>query len=71
LIISQTKQSNSLIRERKTGTSISSSAKTIHKSSAKLPADAPPPEALQINNFYQTTARSIRVEMNKFPPKDV
>lgn len=26
---------------------------------------------LQINNFYQTTARSIWVEMNKFPPQDI
>ena len=28
-------------------------------------------ESLQMNNFYQTTARSIWVEMNKFPPKEV
>lgn len=28
-------------------------------------------ESLQLNNFYQTTARSIWVEMNRFPPKNV
>jgi len=28
-------------------------------------------ESLQINNFYQTTARSIWIEMNKFPPRDI
>jgi HNH endonuclease len=28
-------------------------------------------ESLQMNNFYQTTARSIWVEINRFPPKDV
>jgi hypothetical protein len=27
-------------------------------------------ESLQMNNFYQITARSIWVEMNKYPPKD-
>ncbi len=27
-------------------------------------------ESLQMNNFYQTTARSIWVEINRFPPKD-
>ncbi len=37
----------------------------------KTPCGRATVEALQINNFYQTTARSIWVEMNKFPPKDV
>ena len=27
-------------------------------------------ESLQMNNFYQTTARSAWTETNKFPPKD-
>lgn len=37
----------------------------------KTPCGRATVEALQINNFYQTTARSIWVEMNKFPLKDV
>lgn len=37
----------------------------------KTPCGRATVEALQINNFYQTTARSIWVEMNKFPPKDI
>jgi hypothetical protein len=36
----------------------------------KTPCGRATVESLQINNFYQTTARSIWVEMNKFPPKD-
>jgi hypothetical protein len=36
----------------------------------KMPCGRATVESLQINNFYQTTARSIWVEMNKFPPKD-
>jgi hypothetical protein len=28
-------------------------------------------ESLQMNNFYQITTRSIWVEVNKFPPKDI
>lgn len=36
----------------------------------KTPCGRATVESLQINNFYQTTARSIWVEMNKFPPED-
>lgn len=36
----------------------------------KTPCGRAPVEALQINNFYQVTARSIWVEMNKYPPKE-
>ncbi|CAN5698876.1 HNH endonuclease signature motif containing protein [soil metagenome] len=36
----------------------------------KTPCGRATVESLQINNFYQTTARSIWVEMNKFQPKD-
>lgn len=36
----------------------------------KTPCGRATVESLQINNFYQTTARSIWVEMNRFPPKD-
>ena len=34
----------------------------------KTPCGRATVESLQVNNFYQTTARSIWVEMNKFPP---
>jgi exopolyphosphatase/pppGpp-phosphohydrolase len=37
----------------------------------KTPIGRATVESLQINNFYQTTARSIWVEMNRFPPEDV
>lgn len=36
----------------------------------KTPCGRATVESLQMNNFYQTTARSIWVEMDKFPPKD-
>ena len=36
----------------------------------KTPCGRATVESLQINNFYQTTARSIWVEMNKFPPEE-
>ena len=37
----------------------------------KTPCGRATVESLQINNFYQTTARSIWIEMNKFPPRDI
>jgi len=37
----------------------------------KTPCGRATVESLQINNFYQTTACSIWVEMNKFPPEDI
>ncbi len=46
-------------------------SKTDSQIIGKTPCGRATVEALQINNFYQTTARSIWVEMNKFPPKDI
>ncbi|HEY0461565.1 MAG TPA: HNH endonuclease signature motif containing protein [Pyrinomonadaceae bacterium] len=37
----------------------------------KTPCGRATVESLQMNNFYQTTAHSIWVEMNKFPPQDI
>lgn len=46
-------------------------SKTDSQNIGKTPCGRATVEALQINNFYQTTARSIWVEMNKFPPEEV
>lgn len=45
-------------------------SKTNSQIIGKTPCGRATVESLQMNNFYQITARSIWVEMNKFPPKD-
>ncbi len=37
----------------------------------KTPCGRATVESLQMNNFYQTTARNAWTETNRFPPKDI